>query len=100
MIDKDTYLAEVEIRLQRMFSARKSGVKASSMERHRLEGFVQAGVYMGFATNDEMNELMEKVHQSVFGQSISERRTTKSVLWSGEAIDYSQYDLPTIKRIK
>ena len=39
-MDKERYLAEIEIRLRRYFSASRDGYKPPAEDRHRLEGFV------------------------------------------------------------
>ena len=46
-MNKDEFLHEVEKRLSKMFTASKEGYKAAPVERHRLEGFMQAGGFIG-----------------------------------------------------
>lgn len=59
---------------------------------------MQAGVFLGIATNKELSELMEDVHQSVFGESIAERRQRRSEKYHADDIDYDQYEPPTFLR--
>ena len=97
-MNKGEYLSEVEKRLSNMLTVSKEGYKAAPVERHRLEGFMQAGVFIGLVSNAELSELMETVHQNVYGQTIAERRAACSTSWQNETIDYSQYDQPAYIR--
>lgn len=99
-MNREDYLAEVESRLFRMFAASKAGHKAALIDKHRIEGFMNAGVFMGIATNSELSVLMESTHQSVFGMSIQDRKNKNNTRWEESIIDYSQYDLPTYVRNK
>ncbi len=97
-MNKDKYINEVEKRLSQLFLASKEGYKASPVERHRLEGFMRAGVFMGIVSNDEMSGLMNSCHQAIFGKSIEQRKAELSSHWQEEFIDYSQYEQPTYER--
>ncbi len=97
-MDRTTYLAEVEKRIKSVFSQSRNGHKVSSVDRHRLEGFMHAGVFMEMATIEEMSSLMETVHQSVFGKSIQQRKTESPVIWEADSVDYSTYESPAYKR--
>ena len=97
-MNKDEFLSEVENRLSKMFAASKEGYKVAPIDRHRLEGFMQAGVFIGLVSNAELSELMEAVHMNVYGQTIAERRAACSTGWQNESIDYSQYDQPAYVR--
>jgi biopolymer transport protein ExbB/TolQ len=82
MKDREDYLQEVESRLTRMFRASKNGHKASPAERHRLEGFIQAGSFLGLATSEEIKSLMDRIHFDTFGKTIEERQSDQSSLWA------------------
>ena len=94
----ETFLLEVEKRLQRMFSAAKEGYKPSPVERHRLEGFMQAGVFIGLTDNLALSSLMSEVHLRVFGKTLEERQQDASLVWQEHAEDYSQYEIPAFIR--
>jgi hypothetical protein len=98
MKDREEYLHEVETRLARMFRASREGHKAAPVERHRLEGFIQAGTFVGLATKEEVKNVMDRVHFDVFGKSIEDRQSDLSKSWTPENIDYSQYELPAYER--
>ena len=97
-MNKEHYLAEVERRLLTYFSASREGYKAPPEDRHRLEGFMQGAVYMGFATNRGMGELMERAHLTVFGKTIEQRRGKHAPLWQDSVINYDRYDQPAYAR--
>jgi hypothetical protein len=98
-MNKDGYLKEVESRLLRMFKGAKEGHKAHAIERHRLEGFMQAGVFLDLTSNDELSSIMEQKHVEVFGMSISERESEMQEGWKGvKKMDYSYFDKPTFER--
>ena len=97
-MNKERYLAEVETRLLKYFSASREGYKAPAEDRHRLEGFMQGAAFMGFATSREMAELMERAHVTVFGKTIEERRGKHASLWQDSVISYDRYDQPAYER--
>ncbi|GMQ55099.1 hypothetical protein [Halopseudomonas aestusnigri] len=94
----DQYLSEIEQRLRKHFSASRDGYKLPDQDRHRLEGFMQGAVFMGFATSQQLADLMERVHFSVFGKTIAERRESSASLWQQATIDYNHYDQPAYER--
>jgi|TARA_A100001518_G_C1225174_1_gene72748 hypothetical protein len=92
------YLSEIEQRLRKHFSASRDGYKLPDQDRHRLEGFMQGAIFMGFATSQQLADLMERVHFSVFGKTIAERREESVSLWPQATIDYNHYDQPAYER--
>ncbi|RLA54490.1 MAG: hypothetical protein DRR42_01535 [Gammaproteobacteria bacterium] len=98
MNTREEYLHELESRLIRMFRASRDGHKAAPEERHRLEGFMQAGSFLGLAAGDELKSLMNQVHVDVFGKTIQDRQAEQSTIQIPEAIDYSKYEHPTYER--
>lgn len=97
-MSRENYLREVKQRLNRIFLSSKEGYKVPSEERHRLEGFMHAGVYMEVVTKKELAKVMEDTHFSIFGKTIQQRRTELSSNLQEETIDYSYYDRPTFVR--
>lgn len=97
-MDQEEYLKEIDKRLHRLFAASKEGYESSDTERHRLEGFIQGGVFLGLTSNAEVSRRMEAIHQSIFHKTIQERKTERPVMWSGDSIDYGQYDQPAFER--
>ena len=99
-MNKDKYINEVDKRLSQLFLASKEGYKATPVERHRLEGFMNAGVVMGLVSNSELAALMDNIHLIVFGKTIRQRKSERPTNWAEEVIDYSGYEQPTYERIK
>ena len=97
-MSRENYLSEFEKRLNRLFLASKDGYKASQIDKHRLEGFMNAGVIMGFASNAELSVLMDETHLRVFGKTIQQRKKERSAHFNDVIIDYSGYDQPTFER--
>jgi hypothetical protein len=97
-MNREKYLNEVEKRLNRIFAASKEGYKVSPVERHRLEGFMAAGVFMGLVTNTELAKVMDGIHVQLFGKTIQQRKAELPGSWQEEGIDYSFYDQPTFER--
>ena len=97
-MDKSDYMAEIHNRLNKIFRASAEGYKVPDIDRHRLEGFMQAGVFLKIVTPAEMTGLLEEVHHSVFGKTMQERKAEKSAGWSDIEVDYGQFDSPTYLR--
>ena len=98
MMDKSDYLAEINSQLNKIFRASREGYKIPDIDRHRLEGFMRAGIFMKITTPAEMSELLEDVHYAIFGKTIRERKSEKLATWSDYEIDYGQFDQPTYLR--
>ena len=71
-MERDRFVHEVEARLSRMLSVSKAGQKVVPVEKYRLEGFMQAGVFLDLVTKAELLELMWNVHMEIFGQTVTE----------------------------
>ncbi|MEH6627536.1 MAG: hypothetical protein V7739_13925 [Motiliproteus sp.] len=99
-MNRDSYLAEVKKKLEQIFSASRDSYKIPPVQRHRLEGFMQAGVFLGLASNKELSDMMEDIHLRIHGKSIQERKDEKPSLWQEQSIDYSEYEQPTYERKK
>lgn len=97
-MNADLFLKEVEKRLTNMFSASKEGYKISVVERHRLEGFMQAGVFMKLTDNSELSKLMDSVHFAIFGKNLQQRQSESSFQWTETTVDYTQYEQPSYER--
>ena len=97
-MDKSDYMAEIHNRLNKIFRASAEGYKVPDTARHRLEGFMQAGVFLKIVTPAGMTGLLEEVHHSVFGKTIQQRKAEKSAGWSDIEVAYGQFDSPTYLR--
>jgi len=95
---RQQFIEEAKQRLLTMFNNSKQRIKATDAERFRLQGFMQAGVFLGLSSNNELQQLMEEMHKQVFSMSIRERRLQQEAGRIAEGIDYSLYDQPTYSR--
>lgn len=99
-MNKVDFISEVEKRLNRIFTASKEGYKSSPEQRHRLEGFMHAGVFMGIVSNAELVKSMDEIHVRILGKTIQQRKTELASNWQEEVIDYGQYEQPAYERKK
>lgn len=96
MTTSEQYLVELERRIRQMCRASKEGYKATPTERHRLEGFIQAGVFMNLTTNADTRSLLEQIYQEVFDRPMAS--DTEAPRWDAPTPDYELYDKPTYLR--
>ncbi len=89
---------ELKRRFTQMCLASKEGYKASPTERHRLEGFIQAGVYVGLIDNSSAKKTLETVYQDIFQEPMSTAAKPNASNWRLELRDYSLYDTPAYLR--
>ncbi len=75
-MDKQDFIASCHQQLVIIFEKAKLHQKDDT-QKHRTEGFIQAGKVMGLMSNDEALELMERAHFHVFGESIESRKSRK-----------------------
>ncbi|WP_066959380.1 hypothetical protein [Microbulbifer sp. Q7] len=97
---QETFIPEVSRRLRQLFSTSKLGMAIPPSERHRLEGFMQAGIFLGLSSKAELAELMEGIHLEVFGKTIAERKAEAPSSWVFEEVDYALYETPTYQRAR
>ncbi|UXD88769.1 hypothetical protein [Thalassolituus hydrocarboniclasticus] len=95
---RQQFIEEAKQRLLTMFNNSKQRIKASDAERFRLQGFMQAGVFLGLSNNNELQQLMEEMHKQVFSMSIRERRLQQEAGRISNTVDYSFYDAPAFNR--
>ncbi|MGI9275167.1 MAG: hypothetical protein ACR2PT_10035 [Endozoicomonas sp.] len=99
-MNKHRFLREVTRQIEAIYRSKKAGTSPGEKEKHRCEGFMQAGVYMRIVTNDDLNELMEKKHVEILGETIEERRRREreKTSWPRDIINYSEYESPAFER--
>jgi hypothetical protein len=100
VLNKEKYLSEIEHQYRLMCVALKAGTKISELEKGRFEGFIRAGLVIGVVTYDEMQELLEDVHFTVFKKSIAERKSDGNEWCPEGAIDFKFYDSPAYERMR
>jgi len=78
-MDKQDFLTSCYQQLLAIFEKAKNYQK-DDKQKHRTEGYIQAGKVMGLITNDEVQEIMDKAHFEVFDETIESRRAKKTSL--------------------
>lgn len=71
---KQKFLKHLEEQLFESMNVTKVGAKISDADKYRCEGFMQADVELEIVTDEEIQALIRETHESVFGESIIERR--------------------------
>ncbi|WGL15044.1 hypothetical protein PVT68_09650 [Microbulbifer bruguierae] len=99
-MDQTLFLNEVERRLALLFKASQSGYPIPAIERHRLEGFMQAGIFLGLSSKADLAQLMERIHLEIFGKTLAERKQQPPASWIFAEVDYSQYESPSYVRTR
>ncbi|MCA0899751.1 hypothetical protein [Microbulbifer agarilyticus] len=97
-MQQEKFTQEVARRLRQLFANSKLGMQIPVVERHRLEGFMQAGIYLGLNSKAELAQLMEEIHIEVFGNTIAEHKAEAPHAWVFEEIDYGPYETPAYVR--
>lgn len=98
-MNKDKYLFAIEQRLQSHFDDAKKGIETSQADKHRLEGFMQGAIFMGYTNSAKLAGLMETIHFNVFAKTIAQRQSEKETSKKGSSdIDYDHIDTPTYER--
>lgn len=71
---KKKFIKQLEEQLRETMNAARAGAKIDDADKHRCEGYMQAGVELELVTDEEIQELIKGVHLSVYGESIVARR--------------------------
>ena len=98
MMDKKVFVDSCYAQLLSIFKEAKNHQK-DDKQKHRLEGYIQAGKVMGVISGDEALTLMEDAHYEIFGETIKSRKTRKASL--KEAVsrgDDDFIDIPAYER--
>jgi hypothetical protein len=98
--DRERIASESEKRLRGMYRAIAQGVQYTEVERARLTGFMQASLFLGLATKDELDQLVARIHLEELGETLEQRRNHKGKQWASDQPDFSKYDSPTFERKK
>jgi len=99
-MDKQDFLTSCYQQLLAIFEKAKNYQK-DDKQKHRTEGYIQAGKVMGLITNDEVQAIMDKAHFEVFVETIESRKSRKASLKEAiERGDDSYIDIPAYERNK
>ena len=87
------FIDGVKAQLTHLYSEIKEKRTLDEAQKHRIEGFISAGLYLGLVEKKEISALIEEIHLTVFGQTVRERKLEK-LMGEQESIDWSIYDTP------
>lgn len=76
-MDKKIFVDSCYVQLLSVFEKAKTHQK-DDKQKHRLEGYIQAGKVMGVISGEEAITLMEDAHFEIFGESIESRKSRKA----------------------
>ena len=98
---RELFLINLKQQFTDIFQASKAG-KDNTELRLRAQGFIHAGELLELCSRTEVQQLMEDVHQDVFGVSIAERKPKQQTrrqqaLQLGE---YDYFDEPAFNRLR
>lgn len=99
-MDKQQFSQLCYQQLVSIFEQAKSRKKVD-IQKHRTEGFIQAGKVLGLLSEHDAIDLMEKAHIDVYGLTIAERKAKSMNL--REAIERGDDDfinIPAYERNK
>lgn len=97
------YLSELAAQFKQIFTLSKAG-NDNSIERYRAQGFIQAGELLQLCSRDDVQHIMQQMHQDVFGCSVEQRSNNNASKAQRQqalsAGDYDYFDEPAINRQK
>jgi len=97
---KEVFQQEALSRLIKLFQHSKTS-KTDQKNKHRLEGFLHAGEYLGLITHEEGIDMLEQAHFEVFGESIKQKQARKAQYRTAlNSDDLDFFDTPAIERLK
>lgn len=76
-MDKQSFISACNAQLILVFEKAKNHQR-DDKQKHRTEGFINAGVTLGLISNEEANAMLDQTHFEVFGESIASRKVRKA----------------------
>ena len=95
---KIKYLDATRDLLRELYSIEDCHSGAYERTRDKLDGFMQAGIVIGVASKQELQDVIDKEHMDKFGITIKQRRAELKLENKESEIDWDIYDTPTIHR--
>ncbi|NIB39083.1 hypothetical protein HBA55_05770 [Pseudomaricurvus alkylphenolicus] len=90
---KENYLNALSERLTRFYQDIQVKDKLDDIEKHRIEAFIEAALVSGLAAKDELQDVIDAVHFSVFGRTLEEQAQYRKETMAASG-DYSMFDKP------
>ncbi|WP_340676727.1 hypothetical protein [Paraglaciecola sp.] len=97
-MDVERYIANCRNEIYKIYQLTKDG-KPDDVLKHRIEGFIQAGIFLDLITPQDAKLMMENIHLEIFGESVEERKKRKASFEQLKVNDPDKYfDEPAINR--
>lgn len=68
------FMQGLEKRLISIYQQSKSGLQPTKEERHKFEGYMDAGIEIGLVFPEKLQRYIHRRHQEYFGMSLAERK--------------------------
>ncbi|MDA9839518.1 hypothetical protein N9B97_01870 [Porticoccaceae bacterium] len=95
---KIAYLEQLRDLLSTLYGVKDERSNEYRAHKHRLDGFIHAGLHIKLATHKELQEVVESEHIQAFGMTRKQRRLDlRRTNWASGK-DWSQYDKPAYER--
>jgi len=96
---RSQFLQALALQFSDIFEGRKNH-KNVTEQKLRTQGFIQAGELLHICSRDDIQQLMEQIHQQVFGQSIAERQQQQNARQQAIADgDFDYFEQPAWERL-
>lgn len=92
------FLSEVDRRLRIMYRSLTEEVQHTRVDRARLSGFIQAGIYLGLTNKSELNDMVSRIELEELGEDSDAPPQRKFHKWRSDETDYSSYESPAYER--
>ena len=84
--------------LQSLYAFGDAKVPAKEQLSQKIEGFIEAGLLLEVTDNTRLQEIVDRVHLEVFGESLADR-TKAAKLGLTSDRDWTEYERPSFERL-
>ena len=95
---KIQYLKQIKEYLSEVYGTKDVNSKPYMRLKNRLDGFIEAGLIVGLVSRDELQEIIDAEHMTVFGMTRKQRRAESKLTTEETEVDWGFYDTPAISR--
>ncbi len=97
-MNKERYIQECYRQLFTHFELVKKK-KVDEQMKHRIQGFINAGEFLGLFSRDEAIHIIDEVHLNVFGITKEQRKAHADIVKKAtKHFDEHFFDIPAIER--
>lgn len=97
-MNKEEYIEYCRVQIVKSYQNTKNGTPDDKL-KHRTEGLFQAARLLGVLTADEIKQIIDIEHESVFGETVEARKARKESLEElrlNSPDDF--YEIPAVNR--